>query len=136
MILRAAISALLGAVVLTACGGDDDVVRPEAPTFAPADSSLSGTVTAGPACPVEQAGTPCPDRPVGGAIVELLGAGDKVVLNTVTDATGTFRVRAPAGSYTVRATNTGGLTSQATESVTLTPGRAATVALVVDSGIR
>lgn len=127
---------MLAGFLLGACGGGDEVVRPVAPTFAPADSSLSGTVTAGPACPVERAGTPCPDRPVGGATVELLGADGKVVLGTVTDATGSFRVRAPAGSYTVRATNTGGLPSQATESVTLAPGRASTVSLVVDSGIR
>ncbi|MGQ0630090.1 MAG: carboxypeptidase-like regulatory domain-containing protein [Sporichthyaceae bacterium] len=136
MIVRAAVSALLAAVVLTACGDDDGVVRPEAPTFAPADSSLNGTVTAGPACPVEQAGTPCPDRPVGGAVVELVGADDKVVLNTVTDATGRFQLRAPAGSYILRATNTGGLPSQASEPVTLTAGRASTVKLTVDSGIR
>ncbi|MGQ0625065.1 MAG: carboxypeptidase-like regulatory domain-containing protein [Sporichthyaceae bacterium] len=127
---------VLATVLCGACGSDGKAVRPAQPSLAPADSSLRGTVTAGPACAVQQAGAPCPDAPVGGAKVELVGTDGRVVLVTTTDVTGRFFTRAPAGTYTVRATNSGALASQAEKSVTLTARRPSTVSLVVDSGIR
>jgi hypothetical protein len=97
---------------------------------------VSGTVTAGPACPVERVDQPCPPRPVNGATVELLRSNGKVTASTHTDASGKFRLAAAPGHYVLRAINAGGYRSEATKSVTLRAGKPKTVNLTVDSGIR
>lgn len=97
---------------------------------------VGGTVSAGPACPVERVDRPCPPRPVSGATVELLRIAGTVVASTRTDAAGSYRLTAVPGHYVVRATNAGGYRSQTTKSVTLRAGKPRTVNLTVDSGIR
>ena len=114
---------------LTACGASQ---HPE-PAAAPA--RLVGTVLAGPTCPVEQAGSPCPDTPVSGATVRLVGDG-KVLARAVTDAHGAFTLAAPPGSYVVKATNVGGYRSNSSEPLELTATAPTTVTLHLDTGIR
>ena len=95
--------------------------------------SVTGTVAASPGCPGPQrAESPCPDKPVAGAPVELAANGT-VVASTATDAAGRFRVTVPAGSYEITARNTG-YPSRVTESITVTGP--VELALVVDSGLR
>ena len=80
--------------------------------------AVTGTVTASPGCPGPQrAESPCPDKPVAGAPVELTASGT-VVARTTTDAAGRFRVTVPAGTYEITARNTG-YASRVTQSITV-----------------
>jgi hypothetical protein len=62
--------------------------------------------------------------------------GDRVVASTTTDADGHYQLNAPAGDYTVVATNAGGYQSQDTERVHLDAGDDVQIDLELDSGIR
>src|SRR4051794_13677580 len=88
-------AALVAAMSLTlvACGGS---------TSASAGSTgrLTGRVTAGPTCPVERAGHPCPPRPVS-ATVQARTTHGQLVGSTHTDANGQFRLELRAGRYKV-----------------------------------
>lgn len=121
---------LMGAAVLLAgCGSLGS--RPGASPSA----TITGQVLAAPTCPVERAESPCPPRPVPGATVEVRDASG-LVSATSTDSSGRFSVVVPGGSYLVRATNVGGYRSTAEQQVEVAPGAAASVRLVVDSGLR
>jgi hypothetical protein len=76
--------------------------------------------------------SPCPDRPVAGARVELT-RGSAVVATTRTDSAGRFELRVPPGEYTVTAFNVG-LATRASQLISVTGP--VHVALVVDSGLR
>ncbi len=104
------------------------------PVSSPA-ATLAGQVLAAPSCPVERAESPCPPRPVPGATVEIRDA-TGLVSATSTDAAGRFSLVVPGGSYQVRATNAGGYRSTTEQQVQVVPGAAASVRLVVDSGLR
>jgi hypothetical protein len=68
-------------------------------TSVPAASGMvQGTVTAGPTCPVEQAGHPCPPRPVSGAISARRA--DGTTLKATISKGGAYRITVPAGTYT------------------------------------
>jgi hypothetical protein len=122
--------ALVGAVaVLAGCGTGSGT------SASTASATLVGQVLAAPSCPVERAESPCPPRPVLGATVEVLRAGDRVATAT-TDDQGRFVAVVPAGSLLVRATNAGGYRSTAEQRVEAAAGSSVTVRLVVDSGIR
>jgi hypothetical protein len=73
-------------------------------------SGISGRVSLGPQCPVEQAGVPCPDKPGANATVtvskQLPGeayAAGPTVAQTMTDADGRYRVAVSPGAYVVTA---------------------------------
>ena len=95
---------------------------------------VTGVVLSAPSCPVERIGEECPPRPVSGASVVAL-VGEKVTASTRSDTEGGFRLTVPFGRYVIRATNTGGYASVASEQVAVSadPIR---IKLVVDSGIR
>jgi hypothetical protein len=114
--------------LLTACGGA--VASPAPP------GTVQGTVTAGPRCPVERIDRPCPPAPVRDGDVRLLRGDGSAAAETHTDTAGAFQLTAEPGTYTVIATNTGGLRTQASRTVTLTAGRTEHVDLQVDTGIR
>ncbi|WP_460712551.1 carboxypeptidase-like regulatory domain-containing protein [Nocardioides dilutus] len=73
-------------------------------------AGVTGTVTLGPQCPVEQADQPCPDAPAADVVVvvakrlpgEAYAAGETVASDT-TDADGAFRIAVPPGEYVVTA---------------------------------
>ena len=103
------------------------------PTPSASGVVVTGTVTASPSCPGPQrADSPCPNRPVNGATVELAANG-KVVATTTTDATGHYRFTVPAGTYDITARNVG-YASRTTQTITVTGP--VDVPLVVDSGMR
>lgn len=100
-----------------------------------AEAELVGRVVAGPTCPVETVGSPCPPAPVEGATVELWH-GSEVVARTRTAADGAFRLSAGPGDYDVHAASSGGYRSETSTPVTLRAGEQASVTLLLDSGIR
>jgi hypothetical protein len=100
----------------------------------PASASLLGKVVAGPTCPVEREGSPCPPRPWTGTV----GATDedgRSYSATTTDE-GSFSMSVPPGSYTVVAVTGSGLPRGVPQTVTLSTGAEQTITLVVDTGIR
>jgi len=96
---------------------------------------VTGTVTAGPTCPVERAGSPCPNRAVQGASVQADREGH-VVAETLTDTHGRYTLTVGPGVYTITATNAGGYQSIARRRVSLAAGERQSVDLLVDTGIR
>jgi len=113
--------------LLVACGG------PSAPGSS-GRATVAGAVSAGPACPVERAGSPCPNRPVAGATVQV-HHGDHVVAETRTDSGGHYSLGVAPGVYTIIAT-AGGYFSTARQVVSVRPGEQRNVDLVIDTGIR
>ena len=96
---------------------------------------ISGTVTAGPACPVEIAGSPCPPRVWTGTVRAT--ASDGTTHETQTDGEGRYRLPLPDGTYEVTPVIDGGGPPTATAvSVTVTAGEMQTLDLQVDTGIR
>ena len=120
------------AVVSTVACADD-----AATTTTPATAVVRGTVTAGPTCPVVQEGVDCSDRPVQGAVIELLDLQGVVVATATSDADGTYQLTGPAGTYTLEPQPVEGLmgTAAAVE-VNLAPGSTEVIDLTYDTGIR
>jgi hypothetical protein len=115
---------LLG-ILLVGCGAHGAVSQLP-------DSGIEGTVLVGPTCPVERAGSPCPDRPLA-TNLEVVRPG--VVVQTRSASDGRFRISLPAGTYTIRSHDTGPPTLQPVE-VTVPPHAFTSVTLTFDSGIR
>lgn len=122
--------ALLTAALLTATGCGTVSTGSGAAT-----GTVAGQVQSSPSCPVERVGSPCPPRPVAGALVEASVTGHRVG-STRTGPDGRFALSVPAGRVTLTATNAGGYRSQATKTVTVRAAATVHVVLVVDSGIR
>ncbi|MFL5799347.1 MAG: hypothetical protein ACJ77A_15620 [Actinomycetota bacterium] len=64
------------------------------------DSGIRGIAVAGPQCPVERAGSPCPDKPIAAQIDVEAPNGD-VVTHVRSDAHGRFEVALQPGRYTL-----------------------------------
>ena len=113
-------------VALVACGGDgagDDA------------SGIRGHALAGPQCPVEMANSPCPDLPWEGTIVATdTGSGER--FTATTDAEGRFELALEPGTYEVTIDAGSDLPSAKPQSVTVTDGAFAEIAVTVDTGIR
>ncbi len=100
-------------------------------------SGVRGRVTLGPTCPVERVGSPCPDHPIEAVVIALRRIGEAVG-NVRTDARGAFFLPLAPGTYLIYARELSGDNPRISkfQNVTVTNGSAATVALVIDSGIR
>jgi hypothetical protein len=101
-------------------------------------SGIQGRVTLGPLCPVEVAGSPCPDAPFAATITVRRPDGGPV-LGTDTGPDGRFRIPLPPGTYTIEAeplrqNDIARMLPLAPVSVR--PGAYTTVAISFDSGIR
>ena len=99
------------------------------------ESGIEGAVTIGPTCPVQRIDSPCPDRPYEATIV-VLDSGRHLVAEARSDAQGTFRVPLPPGTYTLSPQSLAALPYAAEQTVTVSPGRFASVHIQFDSGIR
>jgi hypothetical protein len=84
------IAAVLMAL-LTACDGGGSSSPIE-------QSGIVGIVVAGPQCPVEVIGHPCPPRPVSATVTVLAESGQTVATFT-SDTQGRFQVGLPPGAY-------------------------------------
>jgi major membrane immunogen (membrane-anchored lipoprotein) len=116
---------------LTACG-DSTIVGGSGNGAA----GIQGKVLLGPMCPVQQAGSPCPDKPIK-ADITVTDADGKTVATGHSDADGTYRISLPAGSYTVQAKrpdDSFGFGKPVT--VEVSRGTFVNLNLVIDSGIR
>ena len=119
--------AVVGLVLLGACGR-------EASTSAATSGVLSGKVTAGPTCPVERVGHPCPPTPVVADVQARAGA--RVVASTRSAADGSYRLEVPAGAYTVVAV-TGSMFPRCNPvSVVVSVGHTTHTDITCDTGIR
>jgi Carboxypeptidase regulatory-like domain len=122
--MRSLTLALLS-LALVACGGE----------AGDGSSGVRGQVLAGPQCPVEQEGSPCPDLPFEGIVVASTSDGE--VARTETDAEGRFELDLDPGTYTVVAESE---PSQPPfgepQDVTVPEGAFVNVTLTVDTGIR
>ena len=106
----------------------------DVPHSTPATASgVSGLALAGPQCPVQIAGQPCPDLPVD--VMLAFGQGGTTVATVQTGADGGFALDLAAGTYGV--TVVGGiLPSLGPTEVVVPAGRHAWVELHLDTGIR
>jgi beta-N-acetylhexosaminidase len=97
---------------------------------------IAGRVTAGPTCPVEQEGHPCPPRPVAARV--SASAGGKEVAATDAGEDGRYRMEIAPGDYSVcaRAPNGEAFPREACRDAHVDAGRDTTVDLEMDTGIR
>lgn len=129
---RSAIFVLLAAALIaagTSCGPSRTALR---------DFVVTGTVLAGPTCPVERIPPDpgCADRPVSGAeIIFVDGAGNSVS-RASSDADGRFSISLPPGRYTLNPQPVQGLLGTAATQVILISNANVEVTLRYDTGIR
>jgi hypothetical protein len=123
IVLALAISVL----ALASCGEEASGTK--------AGTGARGVVLAGPQCPVEQEGSPCPDEPMSNVEVQAT-AGGSVVGTARTDAAGRFELLLEPGDYLIEAVLPAGPPSAKPTSVTVPPHGFAQVTVLVDTGIR
>jgi Carboxypeptidase regulatory-like domain len=98
-------------------------------------SGVRGTVLAGPQCPVEQVGSPCPDQPVADALVRATRDG-MVVASDRTDTDGRFTIALAPGTYRLTVETSVGIGGARPVSVVVGSGEYAEADITVDTGIR
>ena len=100
-------------------------------------TGIRGVVLAGPTCPVEQVGqSPCV-RSVSGAAILALNSSRHEVGRAVSDASGTYFLRLPPGTYQVVPQPVQGLMGVAAETTVTVPDAAPVqLDLQYDTGIR
>jgi hypothetical protein len=117
---------------LSACGG--------AGSGSPAGSGIQGLVTAGPSCPNAQQASPCPDRPVAAAQIQVLDGSGRQVASVVSDSAGRFSVDLSPGTYVVQPVSNkplpGVTPTAASKTVRVVQGSYTSVQLQLDTGIR
>ncbi|MHB8328072.1 MAG: hypothetical protein ACYDD6_00340 [Acidimicrobiales bacterium] len=97
--------------------------------------AVSGSVTAGPTCPVERAGQPCPPASVHGTVVAAVSGGRQAA-NARIGADGHYAFALSPGIYTF-AVDTGSMLPRCpSRLVTVRPGTPARVDITCDTGIR
>ena len=101
----------------------------------PLRSGITGNVVAGPQCPVQVVGSPCPDRPVAAYVTASDGSGRGS--NIRTDAEGRFTLPLPSGTYTVTAREiTDNPRLAKPQTVVVRADTYTTITIVIDTGIR
>jgi hypothetical protein len=102
------------------------------------DSGIDGLVVEGPTCPVERAGSPCPDRPLAAPIsITPVSAGAGITVES--DALGRFHVAEPPGLCDVQPLTVDGAHWPAPgppQRVTVEAGQFVQVTVTYDTGIR
>lgn len=98
-------------------------------------SGANGTITAGPTCPVERAGQPCPPQPVQADIDARDGSG-RTVASTHSDSAGRYALSLAPGSYTLVVVTSNGWPRCPQTPVTVHPGQVTRADISCDTGIR
>jgi hypothetical protein len=109
-----------------ACGGE--------PT-GDGSSGFRGQALAGPQCPVEVGGSPCPALPYEGTVVAI-DAASREEHTAETDADGRFELSLPPGTYEVSIASETSPPFAKPQIVTVAPGSFTRVSIAVDTGIR
>ena len=111
---------------VTACGGGET---------GDGASGIRGRALAGPQCPVEVAGSPCPDAPWQGTVVAIeTSSGDRYSVET--DDEGRFELPLPPGSYEVTIDAEVSPPVAKPQTVSVAAGAFTDVTVSVDTGIR
>lgn len=99
--------------------------------------TVTGSILAGPTCPVETMASPCPDVPLPGEVVQLV-QGDTVVASATSDPEGGFSIQAEPGAYELMWAPAGdvGVRFARPVRVEIVAGQTVTADLLVDTGIR
>jgi hypothetical protein len=128
--LLAVLGLALAAVLnLGGCG-------PGTQTGSPAlDSGISGLTVAGPQCPVEIAGQPCPPKPVSARVAVQDAAGQQLTAFD-SDAQGRFRLPLSPGAYVLVSSGDPGGPLLKPVQVTVLAGQYVELQLMLDTGIR
>jgi hypothetical protein len=98
-----------------------------------ADSGIQGIVLLGPMCPVEQASSPCPDKPIA-ATVRINGPQGETTVRSGSD--GRFQAALAPGHYTLQADRLQPIRTSKPIDVIVFAGRWTRSTVPVDSGIR
>jgi hypothetical protein len=117
------------ALVLCGCGGTT-----AHPSGAPPTAVVSGTVKAGPTCPVERIGHTCPPKPFIATITATVGS--RLVASTSATADGRYRFVLPTGVYTISASGTSLLPRCDPKQVNVVAPADVEVNISCDTGIR
>ena len=99
------------------------------------DSGITGVTVAGPQCPVQVAGQPCPPKLVSAHVVVEDAAGRQLTA-FMSDAQGRYRVALPPGEYVLVSGNDPGGPLLKPVQVTVVAGRYMDLQLMLDTGIR
>lgn len=105
------------------------------PTTTPTTGGAYGFVSAGPTCPVERQGQPCPPQPVAATVDAQNGAG-RVVATTRSDGSGRYQISLPGGTYVLTATTGGTYPRCRSTQVTVATGALTRADIGCDTGIR
>jgi hypothetical protein len=130
---RLRLAAKVAPAVLILLAGCGTGAAPGSPP-AGAGNGIEGIALAGPQCPVEVAGSPCPPRPIAARVVVSDRTGAEIT-SFRTGVDGRFRVALAPGRYTLQALDQAPLLLKPTE-VTVPAGQFAWVQLNFDTGIR
>jgi hypothetical protein len=114
------------ALVAVACAGG---------SAAETGTGIRGKVMIGPQCPVERAGSPCPDKPFEGTVLVSTESG-RPVDSVESEPDGSFEIRLDPGTYVLTVAGLEGPTFAKPITVTVQSGRMTAVAVLVDTGIR
>ena len=118
-------------LLLSSCGGfaakDGGSSQPH--------SGARGSVVLGPSCPVEIAGSPCPDRPWQGKVQAFTLEG-RLAREVNTDERGAFELPLEPGTYNLIPYTLDGPPNAKMQQVTVRSGTFTDVTLQVDTGIR
>lgn len=124
---RLVLPALTLALALAACGrgaGEGDGA-----------SGIRGQALAGPQCPVEIEGSPCPDRPFEGTVIATATTtGDEFTVET--DADGRFELALAPGTYEVSIVSESQPPFAKPQTVEVEPDAFTRITVAVDTGIR
>jgi hypothetical protein len=117
---------VLVAVAVASCGGNGS---------GDGTSGIRGQALAGPQCPVEVQGSPCPPVPWEGTVVATdVDGGAGYTVETDTD--GRFELPLEPGTYEISIVSDSSPPFAKPQSVTVEPGSFAEVTVSVDTGIR
>jgi hypothetical protein len=128
---------VLAALVLGSCGGDGPTERPSRRTTTTALSGRTGaygTVVAGPTCPMERPGQPCPPRPAS-VNIEARTRDGHPVGETTSDANGRYNITLAPGDYILSVVRSR-LPRCPPATITVRPGRTTRADFICDTGIR
>ena len=117
---------VLVALALAACGGEGE---------GDATSGIRGRALAGPQCPVEIEGSPCPDVPFEGTVIATdVATGDAATAET--NAEGRFELELPPGTYEVSIVSESAPPFAKPQTVEVESGAFTAIVVAVDTGIR